>query len=128
MFKNHELDVPIQKKCVGEHQNLHKRRFDNDEESNENKHTKRYKVKATHESVKHTSPVEPHSLKPATKSAVGNKIHDNLFQNDEKKQNSDKKRQESIKKKRQEFNEKKNIIKTALASIVSCEKMLVAFF
>lgn len=137
MFKNHEVHVPIEKKNVGGHHNLHKRRFDNDDESSDNKYTKRCKVKAAQERVKYASPVEPQTVgnhsknfhaKPTPTSTVSSKKNENRFQNDEKKQNSDKKRQESLKKKRQEFNEKKNIIKTGLVNIVSCEKILVVLF
>ncbi|XP_045777106.1 nucleolar protein 8 [Maniola jurtina] len=131
-FQNQEAHLPIKKNHIGEHRNTHKRKF-NDEDLNDSKHiTKKSKEKPACENFQHTvlskqlnqtnhfsnenqliNTIDKQSRNAGEK----NKKYDNLFQNNEKKQNSDKKRQESIKKKRQEFNEKKNIIKIGLVSI-----------
>nr|XP_034835705.1 probable RNA-binding protein CG14230 [Maniola hyperantus] len=108
-FMNQEVHLPIKKNNNGEHHNTHKRKF-NDEDLNDINILRKSKKNL------YMKIYSKHS-KQSRKAEESNKQYDNLFQNDEKKQNSDKKRQESMKKKRQEFNEKKNIIKIGLVSI-----------
>lgn len=105
------MEVESERYNANGNNNFHKRKFDQD--SLDNNYAEK-KPKLT-EKPKYVSDI--HFSKNLN--CEGKDKIEDVIPVDEKKQNSDKKRMESMKKKRQEFNQKKNMIKSGLISIVS---------